>query len=142
MRRGRGRGRGAAALAVLAFGGLTAGPAQAGWPVAEPGEVTITRTEQSIPNIVADDFAGGGYGVGYAMAEDNICVMADFWLTLRAERAKYPNLAPPPREIVVPNDKPLYALEADAFYAAVTGSTPFMPYLKKHRDETGEHRIG
>ena len=85
----RGRGRRAAALAVLAFGGLTAGPAQAAWPVAEPGEVTITRTEQSIPNIVADDFAGGGYGVGYAMAEDNICVMADFWLTLRAERAKY-----------------------------------------------------
>ena len=65
------------------------GDAHAKKPVAKPGEVTITRTAQSIPNIVAKDFAGGGYGVGYAMAEDNVCTLADMWLTLRAQRARH-----------------------------------------------------
>lgn len=76
-------------LAALALLMATAGQAQAAKPLAKPGAVTITRTAQSIPNIVAKDFAGGGYGVGYAMAEDNVCVMADIWLTLRAERARH-----------------------------------------------------
>lgn len=85
----RRRGRGAAVLAGLALTITMAGEAHAAWPKAKPGKATIIRTEQSIPNIVAKDFAGGGYGVGYAMAEDNVCTMADFWLTLRAERAKH-----------------------------------------------------
>src|SRR3712207_8840608 len=68
----------------------TVGQAEAKKPVTKSGgDVTITRTAQSIPNIVAKDFAGGGYGVGYAMAEDNVCTLADMWLTLRADRAKH-----------------------------------------------------
>lgn len=86
---GRREGRRAAALAVLALAAAGAGEASAAWPVATPGEVTITRTEHSIPTIVADDFAGGGYGVGYAMAEDNVCILADIWLTQRAQRARF-----------------------------------------------------
>lgn len=64
----------AALLAALMVGGATTGEAQAAKeaPV-KAADVTITRTAQSIPNIVAKDFAGGGYGVGYAMAEDNVC---------------------------------------------------------------------
>src|SRR5688572_1553873 len=81
--------RRATVLAALAIVVPSAGEAYAAYPIAKPGSVTITRTAQSIPNIVAKDFASGGYGVGYAMAEDNVCVMADFWLTLRAERAKH-----------------------------------------------------
>src|SRR5918998_404421 len=83
------RHRRAAVLAAFALLVATAGQAQAAKPLAKPGEVTITRTAQSIPNIVAKDFAGGGYGVGYAMAEDNVCVLADIWLTLRAKRAEH-----------------------------------------------------
>jgi len=79
----------AGVLAGLALALAIPTEAMAARPKAKPGKVTITRTEQSIPNIVARDFASGGYGVGYAMAEDNVCIMADFWLTLRAERAKY-----------------------------------------------------
>ena len=82
-------GRRLLVLAALALSTTVTAEAQAAWPKAKPGSATITRTAQSIPNIVAKNFAGGGYGVGYAMAEDNVCIMADFWLTLRAERAKH-----------------------------------------------------
>jgi acyl-homoserine-lactone acylase len=75
-----------AALVVLALG---AGEASAAWPVATPGKAKITRTEHSIPTIEAEDFVSGGYGVGYAQAEDNVCTLADIWLTQRAERAKH-----------------------------------------------------
>src|SRR3712207_1979835 len=77
-------------LSIALTGTAAAKETVAKKPVAKPaGEVTITRTAQSIPNIVAKDFAGGGYGVGYAMAEDNVCTLADMWLTLRADRAKH-----------------------------------------------------
>jgi acyl-homoserine-lactone acylase len=76
----------AAAVAVLALG---AGEASAAWPVAKPGKAKITRTEHAIPTIEAKDYVSGGYGVGYAQAEDNVCILADIWLTQRAERAKF-----------------------------------------------------
>ena len=69
--------------------GLIAGvaPAQAAPPVSQPGGATITRTDQSIPHVVADDLGGMAYGVGYAQAEDNICLLAEMWTTLAAERS-------------------------------------------------------
>jgi len=36
----------------------------------------IQRTEFGIPHIIAQDYKGLGYGVGYAFAEDNICSLA------------------------------------------------------------------
>src|SRR5688572_8626989 len=91
----RGRHLRAAALAALALLTVPAAQAEAKKPVATSADVTITRTAQSIPNIVAKDFAGGGYGVGFAMAEDNVCTLADMWLTLRGRRAMHfgPNAA-------------------------------------------------
>lgn len=52
-------------------------------------DVRITRTEFGIPHIVADNFRSGGYGFGYAFAEDNICVLLEDLLTIRGERARY-----------------------------------------------------
>ena len=34
----------------------------------------IRRTDYGIPHIKADDWAGLGYGFGYAYAQDNFCV--------------------------------------------------------------------
>jgi acyl-homoserine-lactone acylase len=59
------------------------------WPP-PPGPdstATVTRTEQNVANIEATDMKGGGYGIGYAMAEDNICTLAENYLTLRGERS-------------------------------------------------------
>jgi len=50
---------------------------------------TIRTTEYGIPRIVADDYRGLGYGYGYALAEANICPMAEIYTTVRGERSKY-----------------------------------------------------
>src|SRR4051794_41699424 len=48
-------------------------------------DVTVTRTEYGIPHIVAADFGSVGYGFGYGFAQDNICVMADDYVTVRGD---------------------------------------------------------
>ncbi len=49
----------------------------------------IRRTAYGVPHIKAEDYAGLGYGVGYASAEDNICELGERMLTVNGERAKY-----------------------------------------------------
>ncbi len=50
---------------------------------------TVTRTPYGIPHIKARNWSGLGFGTGYAYAEDNICTMADNFVTLRAQRSRY-----------------------------------------------------
>jgi acyl-homoserine-lactone acylase len=52
-------------------------------------EATIRRTAHGIPHILAEGWGNLSFGVGYAFAEDNLCVMADTFLTVDAERAKF-----------------------------------------------------
>src|SRR5690606_28797049 len=49
----------------------------------------IRRTAYGVPHIKAQDYAGLGYGVGYAAAEDNICEIAERMVTVNGERAKH-----------------------------------------------------
>lgn len=58
-------------------------------PAAAAREATITRTAQDIPTITAKTIEGGGYGIGYAMAEDNICEMAELFTTVEGRRAEF-----------------------------------------------------
>jgi acyl-homoserine-lactone acylase len=51
-------------------------------------KVTIKRTEYGIPHITGKTFGDVGYGYGYAFAKDNICTMAEQYVTVRAERSK------------------------------------------------------
>src|SRR5213596_3281893 len=68
---------------ALAIAGACTGSARA-----EPS-ATIRRTAHGIPHILAKDYEGAGYGYGYAIAQDNICVLADTYLTVRAQRSRY-----------------------------------------------------
>lgn len=52
-------------------------------------DADVTRTTGGIPHIKATTLADGGFGVGYAAAQDNICTLADAYLTGRGERAQY-----------------------------------------------------
>src|SRR5437879_3135720 len=50
---------------------------------------TIRRTQGGIPHITAGNWAGLGYGYGYAFAQDNICLMAEDYVTVDAERSRF-----------------------------------------------------
>ena len=55
---------------------------------AEPGyETSITRTDFNIPHIKSDSWGGVGYGVAYAYAQDNICMMAEEFATVAGTRS-------------------------------------------------------
>ena len=56
---------------------------------AKPAPVTIKRTTGGIPNITAKNLRGGGFGYGYAIAEDNVCELADTYVTVQADRARF-----------------------------------------------------
>ncbi len=51
--------------------------------------VTIRTTSYGIPRIVADSDRGLGFGYGFSIAKENICTLAENYLTLRGERSKY-----------------------------------------------------
>ena len=75
---------GALAFACLAAGLLA--PAAAG---ADGLKAKIKRTAYGIPHIEAPGWKSLGLGYGYAFAEDNLCTMADTYVTVRAERSRY-----------------------------------------------------
>ncbi len=77
---GNGRITAAVAFVLLAL----ASPA-----TAAPLKATISRDDHGIPNIVGDNFADIGYGYGYSLAQDNICDLAETYVTVRGERSQY-----------------------------------------------------
>jgi acyl-homoserine-lactone acylase len=50
-------------------------------------DARITRTTYGIPHIKADTWQGVGYGVAYAYAEDNLCLLAEEFATVAGERS-------------------------------------------------------
>ncbi|TWI48811.1 acyl-homoserine-lactone acylase [Pseudoduganella flava] len=52
-------------------------------------QATIARTAYGIPHIEAADEAGLGFGIGYAYAQDNFCLLAAEILTVSGERSRW-----------------------------------------------------
>eukprot|EP01038_Epipyxis_sp_PR26KG_P016330 gene16330-22246_t len=50
-------------------------------------EASITRTTYGIPHITAKNWKSIGYGVGYAYAQDNLCMLAEDFATVAGERS-------------------------------------------------------
>src|SRR3954453_13595804 len=50
---------------------------------------TIRRTAHGIPHIEAKNYRGIGYGYGYAFAQDNICPIAEAYVTVNAQRSRF-----------------------------------------------------
>ncbi|MEU7910092.1 penicillin acylase family protein [Microbispora bryophytorum] len=102
------------ALALLA-------PAVATVPAAEAADggysATIRRTEYGIPHITGKDYGGLGFGYGYAFAQDNLCTLASWVVTLRGERSRY--FGP---EAESDDPKPVANLTSDVYYKSVAAS--------------------
>ncbi|MEV3861286.1 penicillin acylase family protein [Streptomyces sp. NPDC050095] len=93
-------------LAVVGIALLTALTATASLPSAAAGRpehphggglsATIRYTEYGIPHILAKDYANLGFGTGWAQAADQVCTLADGFLTVRGERSRWfgPDAAP------------------------------------------------
>nr|WP_136252426.1 acylase [Ningiella ruwaisensis] len=59
-------------------------------------DAEIRWTEYGVPHVKADNLESMAYGVGYAFARDNLCILADQIVKYNSERAKYfgPDLVP------------------------------------------------
>jgi acyl-homoserine-lactone acylase len=68
-----------------ASGPTTLAASDAGGPL----QVTIKRDPHGIPNIIGNSFADVGFGYGYAFAQDNICTIAESYVTVDAQRSRY-----------------------------------------------------
>jgi len=69
---------------ALATASLAAQAGEAGDASAQ-----IRRTSFGTPHILAKDERGLGYGIGYAYAQDNLCLLANEVLTVSGERSRY-----------------------------------------------------
>lgn len=99
----------AAATAALLVAPTTA--AQAG----KRYQASITRTTYGIPHIEARDWRGVGYGVAYAYAEDNLCLLAEEFATVAGERSKH--FGPEAKAVLGFED--VDNLSSDVFFRAV-----------------------
>lgn len=86
-------------------------------------QATITRTTYGIPHIEARDWRGVGYGVAYAYAEDNLCLLAEEFATVAGERSKHFG----PEAKAVLGFEPVDNLSSDVFFRAVID----LPALRK-----------
>lgn len=114
-------------LGVLALGmampvmrhGIAEPPAPPSGQTVRHYAVEIRRTSFGIPHVKAADYGSLGYGVGYAYAADNACLLAEAVLTVRGERSRnFGADAPAP-------DAPgtVSNLDSDLFYKFYLGAT-------------------
>ncbi len=84
-----------------------------GSPTGEFG-ATVRRTRNGVAHIDARDEASLGYGVGYAFAEDNLCTIADSYVTVAGDRSKF--FGADKTWYFSGNSQTVPNLDADAYY--------------------------
>ncbi|SDS80481.1 acyl-homoserine-lactone acylase [Halopseudomonas litoralis] len=120
-------------LGACKFGGSGGGsdsPPPAGY------KATIERTTYGVPHITADNLGGAGYGHGYAIAEDNLCVLADAFLTFRGERSQYFGPDEPASPMSTFGSPP--NLEADFFFRFVVDDQQVSKFKNAQSDDVRE----
>ncbi|MGP6459473.1 bifunctional acylase PvdQ [Pseudomonas parakoreensis] len=56
---------------------------------ATPASADIRRTTFGVPHIRAENERGLGFGIGYAYAQDNLCLLANEIVTVNGQRSRY-----------------------------------------------------
>ena len=102
------------ALASHSRAGRAAGPAQ--------GQLSarIRYTTGGIPHILAHNWISLGFGYGYAFAQDNLCTMANDYVTVQAQRSRY--FGPNGVDISRGNGVVVSNLDSDLFYQQIINS--------------------
>ena len=99
---------------------LAAAAAVATAPLAAPAsakDVKLQRDSAGVAHVTAGNWYGLGYGSGYGFAEDNLCVLADEFVTVNAERSRY--FGPDERAEVLSTGADDSNLDSDFFYQRV-----------------------
>ncbi|CAH0181495.1 acyl-homoserine-lactone acylase [Pseudomonas frederiksbergensis] len=78
-------------LTRLSLAGVFLGLSLAANARSQPEQATadIRRTSFGVPHIRAENERGLGYGIGYAYAQDNLCLLANEIVTVNGERSRY-----------------------------------------------------
>ena len=78
-------------LTRLSLAGVLVGLSLAANARSQPEQASadIRRTSFGVPHIRADNERGLGYGIGYAYAQDNLCLLANEITTVNGERSRY-----------------------------------------------------
>lgn len=111
------------ASAIIAVAACVAMPAR----VRQTTEATITRTTFGIPHISARDFRGLGFGAAYAMAEDNLCTMAEAYVTVAGERSRFFGAETSTSIALWPGSN----LDSDLFYRSTVDSTQIRAHMAR-----------
>jgi acyl-homoserine-lactone acylase len=80
----------------------------------------IRRTRYGVPHIKAQSFRGLGFGYAYAFAQDNICTIADSYVTVAGERSRY--FGPDGSWTFSGNGATYNNLDSDFFYGKINDS--------------------
>ena len=78
-------------LTRLSLAGVLVGLSLAANARSQPEQASadIRRTSFGVPHIRAENERGLGYGIGYAYAQDNLCLLANEIITVNGERSRY-----------------------------------------------------
>lgn len=112
------------ALVALLLAGASSSAALAKGP---SYSATIVRTSYGIPHITASNWRGIGYGVGYAYAQDNLCMLAEEFATVAGERSLHFG----PKETAVLGFGPVENLSSDIFFRSAIDVTKLRQTLPK-----------
>ncbi len=80
----------------------------------------IRRTAGGVPHILADDWTSLGFGYGFAFAQDNLCTMANDYVTVEAQRSRY--FGPAASYIQRGNGVIVSNLDSDLFFRQIIDS--------------------
>jgi acyl-homoserine-lactone acylase len=81
-------------------------------------QATIVRTAYGVPHITALNFGSLGFGYGFALASDNLCTMAQTYVTVEGERSRYFG---PDAMVQEPGGGQASNIDSDIFWQSVIG---------------------
>ncbi|MFC4312788.1 penicillin acylase family protein [Steroidobacter flavus] len=79
----------------------------------------IRTTSYGVPHVLADDYEGVGFGLGYAFAQTDICDIAARWVTVNAMRSRYFGPDEPSTDAYPSGPEPFTNVQSDFFWKSV-----------------------